>query len=334
MDLSITIASYNGREVLRDALDSCRREAAPRFAEVIVFDNGSSDGSPEMVCEHYPEVRLIRSEDNLGFAAAHNRAMAASSGRAILILNSDAVLEPGSVGALLDALEEERVGAVGPQMLTRDGRPVPSSRRRAIYSKATLAASVVNVFWPYLRLLPVGLARRVAGRLLRRVHDHFDPPTEREEVEWVDGGCVLFSRAALEDVGLFDEQFFFDFEIGDLLARMRAGGWRVLYEPRARVRHHGGHARRRHPRVALASHYGHLAFYARHRPDYLGVLRRSALVAGGAKRAWLSLLCRRDEAALLGEILALYRAFDPAEVERRARVPRLSPERPMRREVR
>ncbi len=144
----------------------------------------------------------------------------------LLVLNSDVLFIDNPAGKMIGRLREARpdVGIVGPQILNPDGSLAPSSRRRIFYSRRLVALSAVNQSFPFGRLLPMDQARRYCGRLLGRVHDNFDPPAAAQEVEWIDGMCMMFRREVLEQTGLFDEQYYFDYENADLLIRVRVCG--------------------------------------------------------------------------------------------------------------
>ena len=333
MELSITIASYNTREVTCDALASIFSETAGIDFEVIVVDNASTDGSAEMIESRFPSVQLIRSDRNLGFAAAHNLALARATGNYLLVLNSDVLFQDNAAKRMVDDLQtaHKPIGAIGPQILNLDGSFAPSSRRRIFYSRALVGLSAVNQFFPFGQLLPLGLLRRSFGKVLGRVHDTFDPPATPQEVEWLDGMCVLFRREALEQAGLFDEQFFFDFEIGDLLIRVRSLGWGILIDPTIRIIHLGGCSRKKVPRLLVQNLRSFLIYYAKHKPIYIPMVRKLYEIVLQLKlwflKAWLQLSSGREELQetiqILEEVRRVFVDFDPTSVKENSRIPRL-----------
>ena len=126
-ELSVVVVSYNTRDLLADCLRSVMKETRSLDSEVWVVDNASSDGSCERVEREFPEVRLLRNEENLGFARANNQAIRSVEGEFTLLLNPDATLTEGSLGTLLATARSERdIGLVGPRLLYPDGRPQPS----------------------------------------------------------------------------------------------------------------------------------------------------------------------------------------------------------------
>jgi len=328
MDLSITIASYNSCQVTRQALESICRETCGLDYEIIVVDNASVDGSPDMIASEFPQVRLIRSECNLGFAAAHNRALAEAKGDFLLVLNSDILFVNNHAGQMFRQLHASspNIGIIGPQIVNLNGSLAPSSRRRIFNSRCLVALSAINQSFPFGRLLPMNFMRRYFGRLLGRVHDNFAPPASAQEVEWLDGMCVMFRREVLKQTGLFDEQYFFDYEIGDLLIRSRAKGWRIIFDPTINIIHLGGYSRRKASRIMIESYRSQLIYYAKHMPDYLPMLRRLQLILLWIKIklfwSWHS-DCRRETIDILKETRKIITAFSPNLVRERERIPQL-----------
>jgi hypothetical protein len=188
--------------------------------EVFVVDNGSSDGSPRMVRERYPAVRLLELGRNLGFAAANNRGLDLSVGKYCLLLNSDTVVSSGAVEAVVAYLEKnEDVGIAGLQLLNADG-----SRQNSIANFPSLSTELFN------------------KSLLRRLAPGSFPGKERSypgpiDVESVIGACLFVRRKAMEQVGLLDEEYFLYLEETDWCLRMRKAGWRVIHYPGASIHH-------------------------------------------------------------------------------------------------
>jgi len=210
--VSIAIVNWNGLHYLRDCLISLEAQTFTDF-EVIVVDNGSTDGSVEWVTQHVPRVRLIHNTTNVGFAAANNQAIRASAAPYIVTLNNDTRLDPDWLAVLVAAAEAHPdVGMCASKMLFAD-RP-----------------DVINSTG--IRLDPVGIAWDRRG-------GEADIGDEREPIE-VFGPCAgaaLYRRSMLEQIGLFDEDFFAYLEDVDLAWRARLAGWRCLYVPAARVHH-------------------------------------------------------------------------------------------------
>ena len=231
MDLSIIIVNWNVKALLRSCLQSLydAGQAAPHLSlEVIVVDNASHDGSPQMVRDEFPQVQLIANDDNLGYARGNNMGLAAAQGHYLFILNPDTVMRPGALIKMLDYIAARSdVGALGPQLLWPDGQ-VQSSRRRF----PTLA----SLFWESTLLgqwFPnnlYALRYRMADR----------PPDRTQPVDWVVGAALLIRRAVWQQVGPIDETFFMYFEETDWCHRCAEAGWSIHYLPAAQVVHYEG----------------------------------------------------------------------------------------------
>ena len=231
MDLSICVLTHSQPELLPKCVASCfsEIEKAGISGEVIVIDNASTDGSPQGVAQRFPRVRILRNEKNLGFSAANNRAIRASTGRYILILNDDAILQEGSLQLLLQKLESDtRIGAVGPRLLNPDGSLQFGFTNRRF-------PNLRGVFCPLLHM----------ERLLEKNHltrDWFTlnkDLTHSAEAQQLAGACLLLRRNALESINGFDEGFYFIFEDTDLCYRLIKAGWKNFYVSEADVIHYG-----------------------------------------------------------------------------------------------
>ncbi len=226
--VSVVIVSFNTCDLLRDCLRTLDAQSQGIDKEVFVVDNASRDGSADMVAGEFPEVYLIRSQVNLGFAGANNKAFSKAAGRYVVLLNSDAFLEPDALGRAIAHMDcEPDVGIGGARLLGRDGSWQPSAR---------LFPSLWNDF-----LTISGLSARFPlspffGRPDRTWADQNLPA----DVDWVPGAFTIIRRDALEAVGYFDETFFLYYEEVDLCKRFRTAGYGVRYWPDVRVVHLGG----------------------------------------------------------------------------------------------
>jgi GT2 family glycosyltransferase len=217
-ELSIILVNYNDRPHLFACLSSLGQAAGDRRAEIILVDNQSTDGSPEMVESTFPRVRIVRLGENAGFARANNIGIKAASGDFLLFLNTDTVVPESSLAALLAALESRpKAGAIGPALRRRSGYQVSFGKE-------------VNFFGELWQKCVRNPYFKIALRFSRRAR----------EVGWLSGACLLARRRAVEEAGLFDERFFLYFEDIDLCRRMRKKGYRLLFYPRVEVFHEGG----------------------------------------------------------------------------------------------
>jgi asparagine synthase (glutamine-hydrolysing) len=225
-DLSVIVVNWNTRERLRECLASVREHLSSVDHEVIVVDNASGDGSPEMVAEVFPDVRLIRNQENVGFGRANNQAMLQAGGRWLLLLNSDTEVLDGSVASLFRRLQhdENGIGVAHCKLVLPDGR-----LQHSVYRFPSLRVAFVESLGLY-KLLP----EQTAGSVL--LAGYWDQAEERD-VDWVSGAFMLMPRVVFEQTGGFDERFFMYGEDLEWCYRIRDRGWRIRYYPEAAVRH-------------------------------------------------------------------------------------------------
>ena len=208
------VVNWNRKELLRACLASLSRQTEAAF-EVIVVDNGSTDGSPELAEREF-HARVIRNCDNRGFCAANNQGIAAARGEFIALLNNDAEAEPGWLAAL------HRVCAQGPEVGMAASKVLVWEDPRRIDKAGHL-------------IFPDGQNRgRGTGALDRGQYDR------EEEVLWPDGCAAMYRKPMLDRIGGFDEDFFAYGDDAELGLRARIAGWRCVYAPDAVVRHHRG----------------------------------------------------------------------------------------------
>jgi N-acetylglucosaminyl-diphospho-decaprenol L-rhamnosyltransferase len=210
--------------------------------EVVVVDNGSTDGSADAVAAAFPTVTVLRPGANLGYARAANLGTAATRAPVVAVLNPDTEVAPGTAAALVGALRSrDRLGAVGPKLFNPDGTRYPSARSTPSLTDAVGHALLAD-------LKPDNRFTR-AYRQLDMDEDLARP------VEWLSGAAVWLRRDALDRVGGWDEQFFLFFEDVDLCRRLERDGWVVGYEPAGRVVHAVGTSRARRPRRSILEHH-------------------------------------------------------------------------------
>jgi hypothetical protein len=272
-DVSICILNRNQRSLLKDCLASCFAELdrSKLAGQVIVVDNASTDGSPEMVSELFPEVNLICNKENVGFSSANNQGIRLSTGRYVLILNNDTVLLPGCLEIMVAFMDSHpRVGVTGPKLLNPNGS-VQHGYHRAL---PTLAEPLLALFW---------LDRFWPGRLLaeraRGIDESLEHPTPMEQI----AGCsMMLRRQALESVGLFDESFEYWYEDVELCHRFLKCGWEIYYLPRAQIIHYGGATiGKLEPSMRIPMHIsGQLRYFRKHRGFFQYALLKGVTIAG------------------------------------------------------
>lgn len=227
VDCSVIIVSWNVRHLLEGCLASLEKQRIVT-SEIIVVDNGSSDGTVEMVQGRFPRVALIESKRNLGFARANNLAYKDAKGRHILFLNPDTELTEDTLQKTVHYLDTHSdVGVLGPKMLNPDGTLQRSVRRFPSLSSQLLILLKLHVFFPRLQTL--------------RRYNAADFSYEQEkDVDQVMGAFFACPRGFLESVGTWDERFFLWFEEVDLCKRAYESGWKVRFVPSLTCTHHGG----------------------------------------------------------------------------------------------
>lgn len=281
VDLSLTviIVSWNVRGLLEACLRSLLGDLARSGleAEVWVVDNGSSDGTPEMVARAFPTVHLIAQQDNMGFAAANNQAMRAvledAPPRYLWLLNPDTEVLPGATTALLNAMESHpRVGVAGAKLLYPDG---------TLQHSAFRFPGLVQLAFDLLPMPARLYETPLNGRYLRRLY-------EEETAFLVDhplGAAMMVRTAAVNQVGLMDEGYRIYCEEIDWCWRMRRAGWRALCVPAARVVHHSGRSTGQVPIPSFVHLWTSRArLYARHHGPVTRRLARILVRIGMRRR--------------------------------------------------
>lgn len=222
--MTVAVVSWNTRDLLSACLRSMLPETQAGRAEVWVVDNGSEDGSVEMVEELFPWARLIVAQANLGFGPAVNEVAARSSTSWLAAANADVELMPGALQALLACGENDPgAGALAPKLLLPDG-----SVQHSVHSFPTVKAAVAGGL-RLAKLLPrLGQAMNATGHL---------STVEARRVDWATGAFLLLRRRAFDQAGRFDPDQWMYAEDIDICWRLREMGWATLYEPAAEVRH-------------------------------------------------------------------------------------------------
>lgn len=248
-EASIVIVSFNTREILRECLQAVLGECAGLRIEILIVDNNSADGSAEMVERDFPQARLLRTGANLGFAAANNLALQQARGRYIVLLNSDAFLQPGAITASIRHMDEQpRCGVAGARLVGRDGRLQPSARAfPTILNDAMVLTGLAHRF----------PRSRVFGRFDRTWAD----PLEPAEVDWVPGAFSIIRPEALGRAGLFNPAFFLYYEEIDLCQRIKRAGYTVCYWPDISVVHLGGESSRQLTSLEVSSSYAQVILW-------------------------------------------------------------------------
>lgn len=208
--VSAIIVNWNGKDVTADCIDSLLKQGYPDL-EIIISDNGSTDGSVECVRERYPQVRLLENGANLGFGRAINRALQAAAGDYFIFLNNDLYLEPDSITHLVRMLESDpQIGAAVPKILYYEKR------------------DIINSFGVLIHYTGIAYPNRIDTRDTR----------DMQHQETACGGIFMFKRDVYNALGGFDEDLFLYHEDHDLSWRIRLMGWKIMVNPAAAIYHH------------------------------------------------------------------------------------------------
>jgi len=227
--LSIIIVNYNVRDFLMHTLESIRRAVVNISHEIFIVDNSSVDGSVEMVKNRFPEVHLIENQVNKGFAAANNQAMKISSGKYIVLINPDTVVQEDTFSNLLEFMEDHAdAGASTCKILNPDGSFSIDSRHSI--------PTPMSAFWKQIgfhRLFP-------KSKIFARYNLTYLDENEIYPVDAISGSFMFIRRTAYEDVGNLDEDFFMYCEDVDYCYRITKSGWKIYYAPVSDIIHYKG----------------------------------------------------------------------------------------------
>jgi N-acetylglucosaminyl-diphospho-decaprenol L-rhamnosyltransferase len=253
-DLSIVLVCWNNKDYLEPCLYSIFQAGLRSRFDVVVVDNGSTDGSQAMLRERFPQVELIQNDANAGLSRASNQGIDATAGRYILLLNNDTLVNGTALDALVDFLDTTPdAGAVGGRLVNPDGT------FQAAYSDFSTL--------PEEFLIAIGLGER-----MRPGYPSHPDVDQVKAVAWIGSACLLLRRSALAHVGLLDEEYFIYGDEADLQFRLQRAGWKVYYLPAATTIHYGGRSLDRWRRRKMV-YRGKLLFYRKH----YGWWRTSAL---------------------------------------------------------
>ncbi len=224
-DVAVAIINYNTKDWLRTCLKSVLRAPPLAAFEIIVVDNGSSDGSIAMVADEFPNVHLIENAGNLGYAAAANQALRTSHAKYVLVLNTDIEVDPEAIDILVEHADRfEDLGVGGPLLLNSDGSIQMSGRRFPSFIDATIHA-FLGLLWP----------RNPFS--VRYLMMDWDRKSDRN-IDWISGAAMIIRREAAEKINFFDEQFFMYVEDMDFCHRLKRAGWKTYFLPDAKMVHH------------------------------------------------------------------------------------------------
>lgn len=292
VDLSVSIATTNHCQMVRDCLKSIYDGTRSVSLEVFVIDSGSTDGTVEMLTKEFPQVTLIQNERFPGFSAVHNQALRQATGRHVMILNDDTLVEPEALDRIVRFLDAHpEVGAVGPYLVNRDGTHQISSYVGfpSLWSEIFTRTAPISWLWDRRRhQMPVD------RDYINHYGTYNGKPTEVRRVKHLMGACIAVPRSVLTDVGLLDDGFFLSYEDQDWCKRIDDAGRQVVYFPESRVVHFGNETTRN------VEHFGKIFLDSRYRFQRKHFGRTSAAITrvlfagiGLVNRTWSKALTYR-----------------------------------------
>jgi GT2 family glycosyltransferase len=224
-DLSVIIINWNTRDLLCQCLEAVKTHADDLRLQIIVVDNHSSDRSPEMVEQDFPDVLLIKNKENKGYGRAGNQGLKAAKGKYVLILNSDVKVNPHCLNEMFRFMESHPdVGASSCRLTFPDGSLQHSCRKFPDFKTYLLMLLGIRFLFPRMKLF---------REYLMLDWDHSDI----REVNQIMGSFLFLRRDVLNQVGGFDEQFWMYFEEVDLCLRIHKAGWKIMHDPHASAVH-------------------------------------------------------------------------------------------------
>jgi N-acetylglucosaminyl-diphospho-decaprenol L-rhamnosyltransferase len=273
IDLAFALVNWNNREYLKQCLESITAAQLSISYEIVVADNGSTDGSQRMLAEQFPYVKIVQNEGNVGVARGNNQCIRNSKGRYIYILNNDTIVSRASIDAMIEFLDAHpEAGAVGGNLLNPDG---------------TLQSSFCHfpTLWEeFLIVSHIGM----------RLNPYFPShngtwPTVRT-VDWMSSASIIVRREAIEGISLIDESYFIYSDETDWQYRLWQAGWKVYYLPQVTTIHFGGGSFQPGGRRYTLVYRGRMLFARKHYSRAYCVLQRAMFAAAAMGRlgVWLA----------------------------------------------
>jgi hypothetical protein len=241
-DLSIILVCWNNKGYLEPCLRSLYESDLQYSYDIVVVDNGSTDGSQAMLREQFPQITIIQNEGNVGLGKASNQGIEATQGRYVMLLNNDTLVNGPSFEAMAEFLEANpKAGGVGGRLLNPDGSlQAGINKFPSLTEEFLIATRLGNLIWP-------GYPDRSGSDKV-------------EAVDWIGSACILLRRTALDQVGLLDESYFIYGDEADLQYRLKKAGWGIYYLPNVTTIHYGGRSMNRWSRRKMV-YRGKMLFF-------------------------------------------------------------------------
>jgi GT2 family glycosyltransferase len=320
MKLSVVIICWNDLRVIPECLRSIYAGTHSIDFEVLVSDNGSTDGSVEFIRQNYHDVRVLENGANLGFAKGNNVGIRASTADYVLILNPDTIIHDGALDRLVHFADKHpEAGAFGCRVVNPDGT----------YQTSARLFPTVRRYW--VSALGLKKLANVSRMFLFEEYPRWFGETERP-IDWQSGCCVMFRGDLLRSVGGFDEQFFYHFEEVDLCRRIWSSGHPILFTPEAVITHLGGQSVGRFPvRFEIEKHRNRYRYFYKHfGPQAARQCRRLSIVKIRVRQLgyWLTSLWKPTELTrrrleMYREVVRWNKALDPVGFVEKGEEPRV-----------
>lgn len=272
VDLTVSIVSYCVAERMQACVEGAVAGAPRHQLQVIIVDNASDDGSPELLQRLSEKLgfELILNQDNRGFAAANNQALRRARGRYFMLLNPDTEVVGDSLSRLVEAMDGDlSLGAIGPQLLDEEDNVTASCRRLPSLERSFWHLSYLDKLFPK------------APRLRDYMMGDFDH-LESRDVDQPQGAALMLRRELIDQIGPLDERFFLYFEEVDWCARVLASGHRVHFLATAQVRHAAGSSADKVWGRAIHHFFESMVRYHRKNHGFFGALLLKCMIVGGA----------------------------------------------------
>ena len=275
-DFSVVLVCWNNRSYLESCLHSLYWSGARSSFDVVVVDNGSTDGSQDMLRRNFPRAKLIENDHNVGLGAACNQGMNASAGRYVLLLNDDTLVNGPSLDTMVSFMDSTpHAAAVGGRLINPDGSfQSAHADFSSLLQEILIVTSLGEWFWP-------GYPS----------HKKFD---RAQSVDWMSSACLLLRRSALAQIGFLDEEYFIYGDEVDLQFRLKKAGWQIWYLANVTTIHYGGRSMDRWRRRKMV-YRGKLLFYRKHYGPLRTLLLRMTLAVFSAMKVviWRTLQALR-----------------------------------------
>lgn len=226
IDVSVILVSYNTKDLTRNCLNSLYEKTQDVNFDVFVVDNDSKDGSCEMIKEEFPQVKLIENKENLGFGRANNIAIRQSEAKYVFLLNTDTVLINNAIKIMIEFLDNpahQDIGACGGNLYDKD-----NNNALSYGYLPSLKTKFVKTF--QLKLFFPNENRKISDKGLNKAD-------ELKQVDYITGADLMIRKSVLDQVGIFDEDFFLYYEETELQHRINKAGYRIFIIPSAKIHH-------------------------------------------------------------------------------------------------